>query len=177
MIVTTKAFASGCVCLLTILVSIGAQGQAVSKRTAPIVASDTVVGRALDAPVNTQPISQKFWWDDAWIERGVLPTPVNHEVIEQDVAYVNAADDIEVPAILYRPRAPGTYPAVLFQHGRRGLDELVKRLPRRMAARGFVVLAPDVYSARFIDKFPIGHMAETEGDTSAGVPLKRPSSP
>jgi carboxymethylenebutenolidase len=38
-----------------------------------------------------------------------------------------------------------------------------------MAARGFVVLAPDVYAARFIDKLPIEHMEETEGDVDAGV--------
>ncbi|MDJ0863176.1 MAG: dienelactone hydrolase family protein [Gammaproteobacteria bacterium] len=177
MIVATKAFARGCVCLLTGLLSLNAQGETDSKGTTPVVAADTVVGRALDAPVNTRSISEKFWWDDAWIERGALPMPVNHEVIEKNVAYANAADDTEVTRILYRPKAPGQYPAVLFQHGRRGLDELVQRLPRRMAARGFVVLAPDVCSARFIDKFPIGHMAETEGDTSAGVPLKRPSSP
>jgi carboxymethylenebutenolidase len=85
------------------------------------------------------------------------------------VAYVNTEDGTEVPAILYRPKAAGSYPGVLFQHGRRGLDEMVQRLPRRMAARGFVVLAPDVYSARFIDKFPIEHMVETESDTNAGV--------
>ena len=132
-------------------------------------AADNVVGRALDAPVNTRPSSEKFWWDDAWYEQGVLPVPTNFEVTEKRVTYVNEEDGTEVPAILYRPKAPGSYPGVLFQHGRRGLDEMVQRLPRRMAARGFVVLAPDVYSARFIDKFPIEHMVETESDTNAGV--------
>ena len=38
-----------------------------------------------------------------------------------------------------------------------------------MAARGFVVLAPDLYTARFIEKLPIEHMEETEGDLNAGV--------
>ena len=132
-------------------------------------ASDTVVGRALEAPVNIRPLDEKFWWNSDWYEQGVLPTPANHKVTEKHVTYVNPVDGTEVPAILYRPATPGKYPGVLFQHGRRGLDDLVQRLPRRMAARGFVVLAPDVYSAHFIDKLPIEHEVETEGDTNAGV--------
>jgi carboxymethylenebutenolidase len=140
------------------------------------VASDTVVGRTLEAPVNTSPLSDKFWWDDDWYERGILPEPISYEVIEKNVVYVNPDDGTEVPAILFRPKNLGSYPGVLFQHGRRGLDDLVQRLPRRMAARGFIVLAPDVYSARFIDKLPIEHMVETESDTNAGVDylLKQP---
>lgn len=138
--------------------------------------ADTVVGRTLDAPVNTKPASEKFWWDNTWTEQGILPTPANYEVIEEKVEYINEEDGTEVPAILYRPKQVGTYPGVLFQHGRRGLDDLVQRLPKRMAARGFVVLAPDVYSARFIEKFPLEHLVETEGDTNAGIDflLKQP---
>lgn len=141
-----------------------------------IVAADTMAGRTLEAPVNNKPAAEKFWWDEAWIEKGILPVPANHEVVEQQVEYINEEDGTEVPAILYRPKKEGTYPGVLFQHGRRGLDDLVQRLPRRMAAQGFVVLAPDVYSARFIDKFPIEHMSETDSDTNAGVDflLKQP---
>jgi carboxymethylenebutenolidase len=151
---------------------IGSQIQAAEK----VVAADTMVGRTLEAPVNNKPASEKFWWDDEWTEKGILPTPTNLEVIEEKVTYINETDDTEVPAILYRPKEAGSYPAVLFQHGRRGLDDLVQRLPRRMAARGFVVLAPDVYSARFIEKFPLEHMPETEGDTNAGIDflLKQP---
>ncbi len=147
-----------------------------TQQPAPVVASDTVVGRALEAPVNTRPLADKFWWSSEWFEQGLLPTPTNHQVVETEVVYVNPADGTEIPAILYRPAGSGSYPGVLFQHGRRGLDDLVQRLPRRMAARGFVVLAPDVYSARFFDKFPLEHQQETEGDTNAGVDflLKRP---
>ena len=171
-----SAFLFGCVCLGTVLFLSDVQSQTVSMTKAPAVASDTVVGRTLEAPVNTREVSEKFWWDDAWYERGILPDPLNHGVVEKQVTYVNPIDNTEVPAILYRPDKPGKYPGVLFQHGRRGLDELVQSLPRRMAARGFIVLAPDVYSARFIDKLPIEHMVETEGDTNAGVDylLKQP---
>ncbi|MBT2970940.1 MAG: dienelactone hydrolase family protein [Candidatus Thiodiazotropha sp. (ex Ctena orbiculata)] len=167
--VITRAVFFCCICLLTVLMLSSTHGQTTTKSTAPAIASDTVVGRMLEAPVNTRPLSEKFWWDEAWYDNGVLQAPVNYDVIERKVVYVNPSDNTEVPAIVYRPKQPGKYPGVLFQHGRRGLDELVQRLPRRMAARGFVVLAPDVYSARFIDKLPIAHMVETEGDTNAGV--------
>jgi len=134
-----------------------------------VTASDTAVGRTLEAPVNTRPVSKKFWWNHDWIDNGALDVPVNHQVTERDVAYENPKDGTEVPAVLFRPKAKGRFPGVLFQHGRRGLDDLVKGLARRIAARGFIVLAPDVYSARFIDSRPIGHLVETEGDVDAGV--------
>ena len=132
-------------------------------------ASDTAVGRVLEAPVNRLPVGSKWWWDDDWIENGKLPLPQNHKVRMREVSYINRLDDTEVPAIIYRPDDEKKYPGILFQHGRRGLDRLVKRLARRMAARGFVVLAPDVYAARFLDRFPLKHLSETEGDVNAGV--------
>ena len=137
--------------------------------TGNVVASDTAVGRALEAPVNTRPIVQKFWWSDAWYDDGQLPRAENHRVVSSEITYNNPEDDTEIPATLFRPEGDGKFPAVLFQHGRRGLDDLVRRLPLRLAARGFVVLAPDVYAARFIDPFPIEHREETEHDVSAGI--------
>ena len=145
------------------------QTQAAEKSSTPVTPSDTVVGRPLEAPINTRPLSEKFWFNESWHEHGILQSPSNYDVIEKKVAYLNPDDNTEIPAILYRPKKQGKYPGVLFQHGRRGLDNLVQRLPRRMAARGFVVLAPDVYTARFIDKLPIEHLEATEGDTNAGV--------
>ncbi len=139
----------------------------------PVVKSlhpaDTVVGRAREAPINPLPVKEKFWWDEAWYDRGQLPVPKNYEVISRETSYINKADDTEVPAIIFRPKKPGRYPAVLFQHGRRGLDDFVKRLAIRIAARGFVVLAPNVFAARFIDDFPIEHRPETETDVAAGI--------
>ena len=132
-------------------------------------AADTEVGRPLDAPINTKPIAEKFWWSDEWFDQGQLEIPENHAVVERSVSYVNPEDETEVPAILYRPKTEEKFPGVLFQHGRRGLDELVQRLARRLAARGFVVLAPDVYEARFIEAFPLAHDPITETDVDAGV--------
>lgn len=115
-----------------------------------------------------------WWWDQDWWERGELPAPVTHEVQTEWVSYRNG--DIEVPAMVARPADQKRYPAVLFQHGRRGLDELIQRHVKRLASRGFVVVAPDVYTARFIEKFPIEHDYATEGDVNAGVDylLSRP---
>ena len=107
------------------------------------------------------------WWNDDWWDNGQIQTPVNHNVKSIQTSYQNG--DIEVPAIIFRPDDAKRYPAVLFQHGRRGLDDLVKRLAQRLAARGFIVLAPDVYSARFVEKLPIEHDYVSEDDVNKGV--------
>ena len=108
-----------------------------------------------------------WWWDQAWWDDGVLPAPANHAVETRWIEYQNG--DATIPAMIARPKGKGKYPAVLFHHGRRGLDELIQRHVRRLAARGFVVFAPDVYSGRFIEKFPIEHDYVLEGDFNAGL--------
>ncbi|WP_455203785.1 dienelactone hydrolase family protein [Kaarinaea lacus] len=110
---------------------------------------------------------EKWWWDDAWWEQGKLDRPESYEVVMEKINYDNG--DTEVPAYLFRPKKAGKYPAVLFQHGRRGLDDLTLLAPKRLAARGFVVLAPDVWSARFIEKYPIEHDYAVEADVAKGI--------
>jgi carboxymethylenebutenolidase len=132
-------------------------------------AADTAVGRALEAPVDTRAVKDKFWWSEDWFDRGLLEVAQNYEVERRELSYLNPADKTEVPALLLRPKTPGRFPAVLFAHGRRGLDELVERMARRIAARGFVVLAPDLYAARMIEVMPVRHDPATEGDLEAGV--------
>lgn len=107
------------------------------------------------------------WWDDGWWEEGRLEVPANHAVTTRWSAY--ASGEVEVPVLIARPEGGGRYPAVLFVHGRRGLDDLVQRHVRRLAARGFVVAAPDVFSGRFIEKLPIEHDYALEGDVEAGL--------
>ena len=107
------------------------------------------------------------WWDKEWWEEGRLTTAENYKVKVVQTSYVNG--DIEVPSLLIRPDDNKKYPGVLFQHGRRGLDELVIRHAKRLAARGFVVLAPDIYSAHFIEKFPIEHDYAIEDELNRGV--------
>ncbi len=135
----------------------------------PPMAADSGPSRAIEAPIDPRPAREKFWWSDAWFENGVIETPANHEVVQREVSYRNGADGIDIPALLFRPATPGRYPAVLFVHGRRGLDELVVRMPRRLAARGFVVLAPNAHAARFIEAMPIAHDPATERDFGAGL--------
>lgn len=108
-----------------------------------------------------------WWWDPDWWEEGRIPVPENHPVETRWIEYPNG--DTSVPALVARPAGKGTYPAVVYQHGRRGLDDLVQLQVKRIAARGLVVLAPDVFSARFIEKLPIEHDYAVETDTAAAV--------
>ena len=138
-------------------------------RPGEAAASDTAVGRKLEAPVDTRAVKDKFWWSEDWFDRGLLEVAQNYELERRELSYLNPADKTEVPALLFRPKRPGRFPAVLFSHGRRGLDDLVERMVRRIAARGFVVLAPDLYAARMIEAMPVRHSPEAEGDLDAGV--------
>ncbi len=112
------------------------------------------------------------WWQNDWWEEGVLHPSATHALKTEWIEYANG--ETTVPTMLVMPADASPekrYPAVLYQHGRRGLDELVQRQVKRIAARGFVVLAPDVYSARFIEKLPIAHDYATELDVAAAVPV------
>jgi carboxymethylenebutenolidase len=106
----------------------------------------------------------KGWWDADWWERGRMPAPANHAVRTRTASYRNG--DVEVPVEIF---TPGKFPVVVFLHGRRGLDELTRLVPLRLAARGFTVVAPDLYSGRFIDKMPIRHDAALEDDAAAAI--------
>jgi carboxymethylenebutenolidase len=110
---------------------------------------------------------KKTWWSDSWWEDGRIETPANYGVTMEEIEFTNG--ETTVPAYVYRPTEPGNYPAVLFQHGRRGLDDLTLRHPKRLAARGFIVLAPDVYAAHFIEKFPMEHDYIIESDVAAAI--------
>lgn len=109
----------------------------------------------------------EWWWDQDWWEAGKLEAPVTHSVRTEWVEYANG--ETSVPALVARPDDGQSYPGVLFQHGRRGLDDLIQAHVVRLAARGFLVVAPDVFTARFIERFPIVHDPATETDVDAGV--------
>ncbi|MCL4765734.1 MAG: dienelactone hydrolase family protein [Hyphomicrobiaceae bacterium] len=144
-------------------------GPAPAQTAAGAPVADSGPSRPLDAPADPRSRSEKFWLSDDWFDHGQLDVPVNHEVERREISFVNPADGTDVPAVLFRPKGGGRYPAVLFAHGRRGLDPLTERLPLGIAARGFVVLAPNAYAARFIEPMPVAHRPETELDMSAGL--------
>ena len=110
---------------------------------------------------------EKLWWDDDWWEKGIMDRPESYEVSKQEISYQSG--DADIPALLFRPKKPGKYKPVLFQHGRRGLDELTSLIPKRLAARGFVVLAPDVYSGRFFERYPMGHDYINDQDVALAI--------
>lgn len=110
---------------------------------------------------------KKWWWDNDWWTEGKLTVPQNHEVRMEKIAYMRG--DKEIPAYLFRPADGKSYPGIYFQHGRRGLDDLTLLHPRRLAARGFIVLAPDLWFANFIEKFPITHDPIVETDAALGI--------
>lgn len=119
--------------------------------------------------VSAQPDGEdnSWWWDDHWWNDGLIETPENFAIESSWTSYMSG--DVEVSSLVLRPANDEKYPAVLFVHGRRGLDDLVKRHARRLAARGFVVLAPDIYGAHFLGTHPIQHDYALEKDVDAAV--------
>jgi carboxymethylenebutenolidase len=77
--------------------------------------------------------------------------------------------DVDVPAILAIPAGPGPHPGILFIHGRSGWNERIRAEAERLAARGFVVLAPDYHTGRFIPENPVAHDPATERDVELGI--------
>ena len=105
------------------------------------------------------------WLDTAWWSEGQLPVPPNHPV--RTVTESLVTDEFDIPIYIARPDAEGEFPGVLFVHGRRGVDPLIQGHLRRLAARGFVVYAPDLYVGRFIEAMPIEHDYVLEDDLNA----------
>lgn len=91
----------------------------------------------------------------------------------EQIAWTNPADGTEVPAFVFhdrnQARADGTLPAILFLHARRGLQEADRKYLAEIAAQGFLVLAPDWQSGRFIEPWPVPHDPRTETDVALGL--------
>lgn len=77
--------------------------------------------------------------------------------------------DAEVPAELAVPAGKGPFPPVLYIHAKRGYDEVDQRHIRTLAEQGFLVLAPDWQSGRFIERWPAAHDPATENDIEAAL--------
>jgi carboxymethylenebutenolidase len=61
----------------------------------------------------------------------------------EDVSYAAGRDTVR--AVLHRPAGAGPFPALVVLHGDFGLTDGVQEQARRLAAMGYVTLAPDLY--------------------------------
>lgn len=117
--------------------------------------------------VNYPQDKDKLWWDDEWWKEGQLPVPQNYKVSMQEMSYMDG--DVEVEAFLFKPTKPGKYLPILFQHGRRGLDSWTLPRVKRLAARGFVVLAPNMFGTYFQSSFPNKHTPVYDQHLAKGI--------
>jgi carboxymethylenebutenolidase len=96
-------------------------------------------------------------------ESSVAAQPVSVRAVEYK------SGDLDIPAVVATPRSGGPHPGVIFIHGRSGWHDRLKAEAVRLAERGFVVLAPDYHTARFIPENPIAHDPATETDVELGL--------
>ncbi|WP_448588533.1 dienelactone hydrolase family protein [Thermocrinis sp.] len=108
-----------------------------------------------------------WWWDERWWNEGYIENVPNYEVVINWV-YL-PIKDAQMPVMVARPKERGKFPGVLFLHGRRGLDDLFQLHAKRLASKGFVVVAPDLYSGRFIPQFPNEHDPIIEDDAEIAL--------
>ncbi len=82
---------------------------------------------------------------------------------------IKASDGNEVPVEVARPAGKGPFPPVLYIHAKRGFEAEDRAHLRELAEQGFLVVAPDWQSGRFIERWPSEHNPETELDVEAGL--------
>ena len=75
--------------------------------------------------------------------------------------------DVDVPIEVARPAGAGPFAPLLYIHARRGLEDEDRGKMRKLADMGFVVVAPDWQSGRFLERWPVPHDPATEGDVEA----------
>jgi carboxymethylenebutenolidase len=98
-----------------------------------------------------------------------LGTPAVADTVELSKTTIKAADGSEVPVEVAKPAGKGPFPPVLFIHAKRGYEGDERAHVRELAAQGFLVVAPDWQSGRFIERWPAAQHPETELDVEAGL--------
>ena len=86
---------------------------------------------------------------------------------------IKSSDGTEVPVEVVTPVGKGPFPPVLFIHPKRGYDVEERAHVKELAAQGFLVVAPDWQSGRFIERWPSEHNPATELDVEAGLDYLR----
>jgi hypothetical protein len=89
--------------------------------------------------------------------------------IRIDQLEIQSADGTTVPVEIATPAGEGPFPPVLFIHAKRGYVGDERAHIRELAAQGFLVVAPDWQSGRFIERWPSAHDPDTEIDVEAGL--------
>ena len=79
------------------------------------------------------------------------------------------AGAVEVPVEIAVPAGKGPFPPVLYVHARRGFEDPDRAHLRTLAEQGFLVVAPDWQSGRFIERWPRAHDPATEADVEAAL--------
>jgi len=77
--------------------------------------------------------------------------------------------DVEVPVEVTIPSGKGPFPPVLYIHAKRGYDEVDRNHITTLSEQGFLVMAPDWQSGRFIERWPTTHDPATESDVEAAM--------
>lgn len=98
-----------------------------------------------------------------------LGAPVFANAVELSKTTIQAADGSEVPVEIATPAGKGPFPPLLFIHAKRGYEGDERAHVRELAEQGFLVVAPDWQSGRFIERWPSAHNPETEQDVEAGL--------
>jgi carboxymethylenebutenolidase len=68
------------------------------------------------------------------------------KTISSDIVYKTGDD--EIMAQLSRPADSGKYPAVVMIHAVFGLDKHIRKVADKLAAQGYIVLAPNLFSSK-----------------------------
>ena len=77
----------------------------------------------------------------------------------------------DVPVEIAIPEGKGPFPPVLYVHARRGYEDPDRAHIRELAGQGFLVVAPDWQSGRFVERWPKPHDPASEGDVEAALDL------
>ena len=98
-----------------------------------------------------------------------LAAPAAANSVELTQATIKSADGTEVPVEVAKPAGKGPFPPVLYIHAKRGFEAEDRAHLRELASQGFLVVAPDWQSGRFVERWPSEHNPETELDVEAGL--------
>jgi Dienelactone hydrolase and related enzymes len=78
-------------------------------------------------------------------------------------------DGTMVPAEVAFPQGKGPFLPLLYVHARRGYEDVDQQHVTRLAAAGFIVVAPDWQSGRMLERWPVRHDPLTEIDVEAAL--------